>query len=327
MRTAEKPAGSSEQGFTLLEVIIALLMIGMIMTASYGVLFTTLETRDMIEKTNLENRIGPSILDMIERDVAGAWCYNIHKNDVFKGEQDNINGERADLFHVIATSDSTFTEEVGNTQVGSDLTEISYRLKQNPRNPDILELWRRQDFHVDEKIAEGGLYELIYSRIRTFQVNYFSDLHEDAERFDEWDTTKRGRLPAAMEIYLVLEVDPTLAGFSLDEFRKTLEYHRVIFFPDDSKLTMAGRPVVPSYDDPEEIDEEDGLVEGAGSRGGGGMGGDMKGGEETTIMSGDGMETRFEGRGSASDYWEGGLPEGVKPDDNSLKELWDKLGG
>lgn len=326
MNRAESRRRPLQQGFTLLEVIIALLMIGLIMTASYGVLFTTMEARDLIEKTNLENRIGPSILDMIEKDVSGAWCFNIHKNDVFKGEQNNINGERADFFHFIATSNSSYTMENDDTQVSSDLTEISYRLMQNPRNPDILELWRRQDFHVDDEIAEGGAYELIYSRIRTFQISYFSDLHEDAERLDEWDTTKRGRLPAAMEIFLVLEIDPTLAGFTLDQLRKTIEYHRVVFFPDDSKLTMAVRPVVPVFQDPEEDEEavEEGF--GGGKGAGGGMGFE-EGKDTTTLDKGDGTSVSFEGRGPPKDYFEGGLPEDFEPDDQDIRELMNLLGG
>ena len=269
-------------GFTLLEILIALLITSLIMTATYAVLFTTLDARDRIEKGNLEEKIGPAILDLIGKDIGGAWCWNIHHNDVFKGESHYINGERADRLHFITTTDSSFTEENEDQQVRSDLSEVSYLCRQNPRNPDLLELWRRQDFHVDDNITEGGLYELVYSRVYSFQVTYYADLYEDAEKIDEWDASRKGRLPAAMVVDLVMEIDPTLAGYALDEMnRKRLTYHRVIFFPQGSELTMAVRPVIPTSP---ETAAGDGGTSGSGSGSGNnpnGSSGRFGGGDES----------------------------------------------
>lgn len=258
-----KDCKDPNSGFTLLEVMVSILIVSLVMTATYGVLFTTLDARDTIEKQNLEKKIGPAILDRIESDLASAWCWNIHKNDVFFGESRIISGERADYFHFISTQNSSHTLEQDGRPVRSDLTEVSYLLRQNPNNPEKLQLWRRQDFHVDDKIAEGGLYELIYERIISFSVTYFADLHEDAERLEEWNAKKRGRFPAAVEILLVMEIDPTLSGYALDEMaRDRLTYQRVVFMPSGSELTMAVRPVIPNLD--QNADEEAGDGSGAG---------------------------------------------------------------
>jgi prepilin-type N-terminal cleavage/methylation domain-containing protein len=272
------------EGFTLLEVLISIMMVSLIMTATYAVLFTTLNARDLIEKEHLEGKIGPAILDLIEKDISSVWCWNIHDNDVFNGESGTVSGERADRLQFITTTNSSYTMENEERQVHSDVTEVSYLLRQNPRIPELLELWRRQDFHVDDKIAEGGLYERIYSRINSFQVTYYGDLHEDAEKLEEWNAAKRGHLPSAIEIYLVMEIDPTLAGYALDDMsRERLEYHRVIFLPQTSALTMAVRPVIPTFEDPDEAGgdgEGDGKGDGA-TGGGGAM--DMTGGGDGDI--------------------------------------------
>jgi hypothetical protein len=180
---------------------------------------------------------------------------------------------------MITTTDSTLVEESDEEPVRSDLCEISYRLRANPAAPDLIQLFRRQDFHIDDKIAEGGHFELIYSRIRSFEVFYYKDLYEGCERLEEWDAKKRNCLPAAMEIFLSLEIDPRLAGYSLDDMeRPTQNFHRVIFFPPGSALTMAVRPVIPSFVEPEQ-NEGGGLAGGGGPGGGGdGEGGGLLGG-------------------------------------------------
>jgi len=325
-----KSCKNPDSGFTLLEVMVSILIVSLVMTATYGVLFTTLDARDTIEKQNLEKKIGPAILDRIETDLSSAWCWNIHRNDVFFGESRIVSGERADYFHFISTQNSSHTIEQDGRPVRSDLTEVSYLLRQNPINPEKLQLWRRQDFHVDDKIAEGGLYELIYERIISFRVTYFADLHEDAERLEEWNATKRGRFPAAMEILLVMEIDPTLSGYALDEMaRDRLTYQRVVFMPSGSELTMAVRPVIPTFD--ENAAEDDGTGSGAGDNknefgGGGGRppAGGMEDGGDDTGGSGDGS-----GRPPPPPGFDPPdiPPDQEPPDDMDLDELLKLLSG
>lgn len=260
---ARRPAA----GFTLMEVLLAITMVSFIMVAIYWTLFAAIKTRDLVEKEGLKSKVGPYIMDLIERDLSGIWCMNIHENDVFLGEAHTINGVPADTIHMVTTTDSTIVEESGEEPVRSDLTEVSYRIRENPVNPEFFELYRRQDFHVDDKIAEGGRYELLYSRIRSFQVLYYKDLFEGADKLDKWDAKARNRLPAAVEISMSLELDPRLVGYEQENIdTRLLEYHRIIFPPGGSELTMAVRPVIPTYVEPEE--------EPATGTGGGGQGTD-----------------------------------------------------
>jgi len=321
----------TDTGFTLLEVMVSILIVSLVMTATYGVLFTTLEARDTIEKQNLEKKIGPAILDRIESDLSSAWCWNIHDNDVFFGESRIISGERGDYFHFISTQNSSHTIEQNGRPVRSDLTEVSYLLRQNPINPEKLQLWRRQDFHVDDKIAEGGIYELIYERIISFRITYFADLHEDAERLEEWNAAKRGRFPAAMEILLVMEIDPTLSGYALDEMKRDrLTYQRVIFLPSDSELTMAVRPVIPAFD--ENPADDDGTGSGAGDGDNKNEFGGSQGGPASGMEDG-GDDTGGPGSGDGRpppppDFELPDVPPDQEPpDDMDLDELLKLLGG
>jgi prepilin-type N-terminal cleavage/methylation domain-containing protein len=297
-------------GFTLMEIILAIAITGFIMTVVYATLFATIRARDRIEKEGLIAKVGPAILDMIERDISGVWAWNIHKNDVFFGEHRSLGGVPADPFHMITTTDSTIVELSDDEPVRSDLSEVSYRLRSNPAAPELLQLFRRQDFHIDDKITEGGNYELIYSRIRSMEVYYYKDLFEGSDRYEEWDAKKRNRLPAAMEIYLSLEIDPRLAGYSLEDMEKrpVQEFRRVIFFPRGAELTMAVRPVVPTYVEPR--DENTGP-------GAGGDGGDGEGGLKGGGGGGGGGDGKGDGKGGDQG------PPGGDPDPGTGEDPWD----
>ncbi len=260
----------TETGFTLMEVILAITIVSLIMLTIYGTLYAMIDAKQQIEKEGIKAKSGPPIMKLIEQDVSSVWCMNIHNNDVFIGEDNTVNGEAADSIHMITATDSTIVEMSGEEAVRSDLCEVSYRIRANPSNPDYLELYRRQDFHVDDEISEGGRYELLYEHVKSFEVKYYKDLVEDADEYDEWDAKERNRLPAAIEVILTLEIDPRIVGYSLDDMsRDTLEFNRVIFLPAGSELTMAVRPVIPSLVEP----EDDATGGGGGGSGGGGKGG------------------------------------------------------
>ncbi|MFH2001033.1 MAG: hypothetical protein ABIK28_15230, partial [Planctomycetota bacterium] len=84
----------------------------------------------------------------------------------------------------------------------------------------------------------------------------------------------RNRLPAAMSITISLEIDPRLAGYNLEDMqRPTQTFHRVIFFPMSSELTMSVRPLVPSYVEPRSEEAGGGDLTGGGGGEGGTNGG------------------------------------------------------
>jgi len=328
---------SSRSGFTLMEVLLSIAMVSLIMVAVYSTLFATIDARDQIEKKSLEARFGPSILNMIEKDVSGVWCMNIHENDVFIGEEKRMDNLPSDCFHMITTTDSTLVEPSGEEDVRSDLSEVSYIITMNPRIEEKMELWRRQDFHVDDEISEGGKYERIYERIESFDVRYYEDIYEGAEALEEWDTKEMGRLPAAMEIVIQLQIDPKLAGMKfLDaESWPSLEFRRVIFFPADTHLTMAVRPVIPTFVKP------GGSAGSKGDPGGTlGPGGESKGSSEQMSMTAIGEDGKTKKIEKGGDHKmppggfpkppPGGMPPNMKPPvggEIDLTELMNLLKG
>ncbi len=231
---------------TLMEIMVALAITSLVMVAMYSVLNATLRARDQLENEARVARVGPEILDVIQSDLKRLWLMNIKDDLVFKGEERTINGEHADSILFITTVDSSTSRRIDEREVVSDLCESGYRLRRNPQLPDVMELYRRQSFHVDEEPLEDGGYELLHDRVVSFKLRYLEEFDEYAERLSEWDAEERHALPAAVEIDLRLEVVPRTIELSEGSDR-TISYRRVIPLLPDSDLCMRVRPLVPTF--------------------------------------------------------------------------------
>ncbi|RKY21657.1 MAG: hypothetical protein DRQ55_03520 [Planctomycetota bacterium] len=240
----------AQAGFTLLEILVALTIMSLVMVALQAVLQTTLQTRDMLANEVSAAREGPGILDIIERDLRRAWVLNIQDDLVFLGQDRTLLGEPADNLVFISTSGSTVTRRVGEREAASQLVETGYRLRVNPDLPDVLELWRRQDFHLDDRPLEDGTYERLHDRVIGFDVQYFEDLILEHDPLDEWDAEERHDLPAMLIISLGLELGSRLPAEEHQAARgesQTRWYERVILLGPGPNLAMRVHPYPPEF--------------------------------------------------------------------------------
>jgi prepilin-type N-terminal cleavage/methylation domain-containing protein len=297
----------AQRAFTLLEVLVALSIMSLIMVTAYTSLNATLRARDQLDNEARVARLGPEILDMIERDLRRIWLLDIEENRVFKGESRTIDGEPADSLSFLTTVDSSLVRRVDEREVPSDLCETGYRLRRSDTLPDVMELWRRESYHVDEKPLEDGVYELVHDRIVAFQVRYRADLDEHGELIMDWDASVLHRLPALVEIELALEAVPrTIADFGRRESAsRTLSYRRVIPMPRHSDLALRAHAIAPTF-----------AAAGSGGPGGanlGGEGGDDAPGQDdgTDSPGGPPDGDSDDGGGSGDDFFKA-LEEAIK---------------
>lgn len=251
-----------QSAFTMLELLVVVAMIGGIMAATYGVLFGTLDGKRMVDLKVQGARIGPTILDQIERDLRRFYAANLDPNKAFVGKNHSVQGKQADKFHFVSYTPSTMRVETKQKTVFSAVNEIGYVLSESRNvdgsiNPEFLTLWRREDFFVDEEPLEDGGAVPLYRRVVGFDVKYFDKRGKDAREEDKWDSedADQGSLPAAMQITIEYEVEPRPSGdrMSQEELqRRTFVARRFITFTDDASTAMAIRSAVPTA--PEGVD-------------------------------------------------------------------------
>lgn len=301
LRTTNGPRARDRQdGFTLIEVMVALSIMSLIMLGLYQVLNATLRTRDLLSDEVTAARLGPTILDTIEQDLRRAWLLNLADDKVFLGEDRTLQGEPADSLVFVTKRPSSSTRRVDDREVSSELSEAGYRCRVNPELPDVLELWRRHDFHVDDEPLEDGVYELLHDRVVAFDIQYYEDLLLETEPVEDWDSEERNALPAKMRIVLGIEVGPRLdaevvAQLAIDQTRY---YERLFVFDSARDLALRVHPWVPAF--------SGAIVDG----GGVGVGDDEDGEGQNDEQGGDG-----DGGGGGDDPFGSGNPNQGNPGD------------
>ncbi len=284
-----KRTPAARRGFTIPELLVSITIAALLMVSVFGTLYYTVVARDTVHNLAEAHNAGPAILDRIEQDLKPLWTYDLAGGRIFLGRDLSMAGAEADALDFVASVPSS-TLVLGERRVRSRLCEIGYHLRANPANPDFLELWRREDFFVDDEPFVGGTFELVYDRVRFFNVTYFDRLGPDAEPIEEWATEATGTFPRRIQIDLAVETQPRVdrgefTGVGLNAPR-VMEFRRTILPPADWNRMLAGRlrpkiPVPPNSGG-------QGLASAGGSQGMPG-GGTMRGGARTGFSAGGGQ--------------------------------------
>lgn len=216
-------------GFTLLELLVTLAILGLVLTSLYGVLVSTLEVRDHIARLSRGPRDGLALMEVIATDLRAAVLPPIEKPPFYARAERNGEGRDADQVTFVASVTSRFAEDPrtlrGETlvitdpdaedpdapePVRADLCEISYRLKPDPDQPGLMRLYRREDFHVDTDPRMGGTYLLLHRRVAGFKLRWFRGDEAETGRQPEeqWDAEKTQTVPEAALVELTLDVSP-----------------------------------------------------------------------------------------------------------------------
>ena len=258
MSTRARPNSERRAGFTLVEVLLTLLIMGGIMLAMTTILTAARTSRDTIHNIQEAQLAGPAIMDLIERDLRGIATYDRPiagqlrvKNRVMLG----IDGDSLDF---VTTNDSVVLQDVENRFVRADANEVGYRLRKAQDSDQFLEIYRREGFGVDGDPFEGGNFVFLHDRVKGFDIQCYAKDGADQDPADEWDsgTASDGTgLPARIEITLTLELAPRLVNEQLlvaSIERRTVVYRRVIRLPESLRVKeeAIAMPMVPQKPKP-----------------------------------------------------------------------------
>jgi len=254
VKLAAKPLARAwrglQAGFTLVEVLVVVLIVSGIMLAITQVLDSARVSRDTIHNIEETQLAGPAIMDLIERDLRAMIIYDLPLESMLRVKNRVVSGLDADSLDFVASTDSLAAWDVNRRATTNDYGEVGYRLRPNPADKDMLEIYRRESFGVDDKPHEGGQYVFLHDRVRHFDILVFNEDGPDADSLEEWndgstDPDKIG-LPARLQIELTLELAPRIQREQI-MFRaadkRTITYRRVIRLPQSMRDTLAGPPI------------------------------------------------------------------------------------
>ncbi len=240
------------RGFTLVEVMVAVLITGIVMAAVLTNLDATRKAVDTIHNVMETENTGPRILDLLRADLDRIAIYDAHNYKVLKGQSETILGADADRLDLIVHGRTRAEFEIpGLTDpVHAPLAEVGYRMRTNPSRNDFLELYRREDPLVDEDPWRDGSYSLLYDRVIALNLRYTKRPDHNLVWTESWDTEEEKSLPFAVDVYLEIEVQPRRSLESLGILganRARLDFSDLLLIPSHQRWIFRNRlhPTVP----------------------------------------------------------------------------------
>lgn len=176
------------RGFTLIEILIAMVLISLTLTAVFGIFSGISQTRDRLEREGREHHLARVILDRLGRELRGAYLSQSNRSTRFEGG--TTVGQPTLSF--TTTTDTPY----GDTRAG--LAVVRYRLEGSDSQLALLRGERQLFAENDEFIREHRLTD----QLRKLELRYYSN----GSWGNEWRPAKRA-LPQLVEATLTFGRD------------------------------------------------------------------------------------------------------------------------
>jgi len=194
--------GSSSRGFTILEILLAVAISAMVLTAGYWSYSTVLGSSRRYRESADSFQMARVVLGSLERELAGAYLpllpgYDPEEDDLpplFVTDDGWAGGLEADRLDLVTT---TFLRRGGGESLpGYDSYEVGYYLE------DGKLMMRVAPYFNPEEPFEDGREIVLAEGVRALDFKYFSV--EEESWLDEWDLEEFEVLPRAVQVTVAL---------------------------------------------------------------------------------------------------------------------------
>lgn len=184
------------KGFTLLEILLAMFIGSIVLTALYTSFFQIIKAKDSAEsqvETYHEARV---VFSRLTKDIETTY----RRGRTYSTTGPNLSSfvGRKDGTHSFL-SFTSLSHDPGLRPGESDQAEISYYLEPVP-DSDLFYLVRRENPSIG--IDGAGIAYPVSDRIIEFDVSYIANIEEGLS--DEWDSATTGTFPRALSVTLTM---------------------------------------------------------------------------------------------------------------------------
>ncbi len=199
--SARRPA--PRRGFTLIEVMVALVIMGVIAGLTWGALSGSLETRDYLDEQDELDRSARIALSRLQRELSLAFLTT--NTSATNAYQTVFVAKDADGADQVWFSTLAHRRTIRDSRE-CDQAEVTLWTEDDPdgESGDLV-LLHRESERIDEEPDKGGVVLPLATSVASFDLRYLDPT--TGEWRDEWDTEgseTTDRLPRAVEIKLVL---------------------------------------------------------------------------------------------------------------------------
>lgn len=200
------------EGFTLIELMLAILLLAIMMSIVYGVVVSTVTAARRVEEITAASELGPAILTQIRSDLESAF---LPKDGEFFLGIKKIDRDRVDFIS-------------GNLAYGSkdnveeprfhSINEVGYQVLTSSKDPGVGVLYRREDYFIDSEPLKGGHLIEMYDRVKSFNLRYY----DGKDWRTDWSSKAQKGLPKAVEVELTIFVSRNAEPYHEQTFKTTV---------------------------------------------------------------------------------------------------------
>ena len=217
----------NQQGMTLLEIMLALLILGTVVTmvsislsGSLNILNATLDRGAIYHRAQVT-------LLRISEDIASAVLLKGVKDADFVGTDEQLDGQDADTLQFTSTAHIVFNRIVDKPGIAL----ISYRVEEDQENDGEFLLIRSDELLATTSSNNGGGRDeggfLLCDKLRSVNFSY---IDEEGEERDDW-TTSLDALSKPSDQKLPVAVSCTLEFWIDQENDSSIEFTTSILLP------------------------------------------------------------------------------------------------
>ena len=201
------------RGFTLLEVMVSVAILGFISIGVWQALSGNLRAKERVEKRDEFISSVTLVLERIAEEIQMAFLHSENSPAMGRAPNGEILTKTAFMGRNVGWQDELTFNSFSHIryQEGAkecDQAEIAYKVVSDPDLPGLWLLKKRDNSPIDAHPEEGGKERALLSRLKVFNLRYYDE--RKGEWSDEWDTTRldwAGRLPTSVEVTLKVQ-DP-----------------------------------------------------------------------------------------------------------------------
>jgi len=192
----------SEGGFTLVEMMLAILILAIMMAIVYGVVVSTVQAQHRVEEVLATSEIGPALLSEIRDNLESAFLPKDGEYFVAFNHSGST-GDR-DRIDLISGRMAYGAARDGDEPAFHSVNEVGYQVLENRRDASVGILYRREDFFIDNEPLKGGRLVELYDRVRHFDLQFW----DGARWVPDWNSKReKNKLPKAVKVEIRIVVD------------------------------------------------------------------------------------------------------------------------
>lgn len=188
------------RGFTLMEILIAIFILGVVLTTIYSAYSGTLRVIKEIEDDSRAYKMARITLNRMNRDISAILRSG--KVFVFQSEKTSIDRREFSSLFLWSSAHLVFEED----ELPGSPASIAYFVKEDKEG--VFSLWRSDVTGPKpsaEKKSEGGV--IICQNLQALNLKFYD---ENGQDYDTWNTEssaapQKDRPPAVVQVELILD--------------------------------------------------------------------------------------------------------------------------